>query len=126
MNEMPQEKDLTKQALISVIIPCYNYGHFLAKTLGSLMSQTYPHWECIVVDDGSTDNTQQVTERFVINDPRFRYIFQENSGVSAAKNTGIRNSKGDYIQFLDSDDLIENKKFEHQIAFMKQHAEVDI
>lgn len=123
---MSPKSDLSKRGLISVIIPCYNYGRFLAQTLDSLISQTYPHWECIIVDDGSTDNTSQVAEQFVRNDSRFRYVYQENSGVSAAKNTGLKNSTGDYIQFLDSDDLIESKKFEQQISFMQQQGEVDI
>jgi glycosyltransferase involved in cell wall biosynthesis len=102
--------------LISVIIPCYNYGHLLGDTLKNIQQQTYNNWECIVVDDESTDNTAQVVSDFSKSDSRIKYIYQKNSGPSVARNLGLKNSKGNFIQFLDADDLLENKKFETQIA----------
>ncbi|HXH20121.1 MAG TPA: glycosyltransferase family A protein [Chitinophagales bacterium] len=86
----------------SVIIPTYNRGHMLRRPVESVINQTFASWELIIVDDGSTDNTRQVVESFA--DPRIRYIYQPNQERSAARNTGIKNSKGQYICFLDSDD----------------------
>lgn len=87
---------------VSVIIPCYNHGHYLPCALNSVLAQTFTDWEAIIVDDGSTDNTRQVAAQFT--DPRIRYIYQENRGLSAARNTGIRAAQGEYLAFLDADD----------------------
>jgi len=89
---------------ISIIVPCYNYGNYIPEALSSIREQTYTNWECIIVDDGSTDNSRQVTEAFIQNDPRFKLISVANSGVSAARNTGVAHSKGAYIFPLDADD----------------------
>jgi len=113
-------------SLISVIVPCYNYGNFLPITLNSIRHQTYQNWECIIVNDGSTDNTEQVAKEFSFQDKRFKYFYQANKGLSAARNTGIKQSKGDYIQFLDADDLIEPKKLEEQILVLKENPTYDI
>jgi glycosyltransferase involved in cell wall biosynthesis len=107
--------------LVSIIVPCYNYGYFLPETLDSILAQSYTKWECIIVDDGSTDNTKDVATTYLITDQRFRYIYQNNRGLSAARNTGIKLSKGSYIQFLDADDLLQEKKLESQICFLEQH-----
>ena len=88
--------------LISVIIPCYNQAHFLTDSIESILSQTYPHHEIVVVDDGSTDNTGEVAGRY----PGVRCVSQENHGLAAARNTGIRTSNGDYLVFLDADDRL--------------------
>lgn len=92
--------------LISVIIPCYNQGCFLSETLDSVQVQTYKNWEAIIVDDGSTDETRQVAEFYCAKDGRIKYIYQSNAGLSAARNTGVKNSHGKYILPLDSDDCI--------------------
>jgi glycosyltransferase involved in cell wall biosynthesis len=118
--------DGLRPPLISVIIPAYNYGRFISQAIESVRVQTYANWECIVVDDGSSDNTQQVVAHSVGKDGRFRYVRQENAGLAAARNTGIAHSKGDYVQFLDADDLLESRKLERQIEFLKQHNDVDI
>src|SRR5688500_17587486 len=91
--------------LTSIIIPAYNAASYLPDSVGSVIAQTYPHWELIIVNDGSTDNTLQVLESFT--DPRIRCIHQANSGVSTARNNGIENAKGHYICFLDADDAWE-------------------
>ena len=92
--------------LISVIMPCYNYGHFLPDALESVLAQKYPHLECIVVDDGSTDNTRKIARGYCDRDSRICYVHQQNQGVSAARNTGIRCATGQYILPLDADDKI--------------------
>lgn len=88
----------------SIIIPTYNRADLLPETIRSVQNQTFMDWECIVVDDGSTDNTRQIVEEIIKSDSRIKYIYQENAERSAARNNGIRNSIGEYICFLDSDD----------------------
>jgi len=94
-------RDYNPSPLISIIIPTYNYGEYLPVALESCLQQTYKNLEIIVVDDGSTDNTREIIERY---GDRIVYIFQENAGVSAARNRGIESANGDFIGFLDADD----------------------
>ena len=112
--------------LVSVIIPSYNYSRYIAEALESIIAQTYSNWECIVIDDGSTDNTKEVVSEYIKRDARINYVHQENRGLSAARNTGITYVTGKYIQLLDADDLIENKKLERQTEYLEEHPEVDI
>jgi glycosyltransferase involved in cell wall biosynthesis len=102
--------------LISVIVPCFNQGSFLAEALESIVRQTYEKWECLIIDDGSTDSTPQIASRFVGGDARFRYFHQTNKGPSASRNRGLSLARGDLIQFLDADDVILPGKFELQVA----------
>jgi glycosyltransferase involved in cell wall biosynthesis len=88
--------------LVSVIIPCYNHARYLAEAVSSVKLQTYRHYEIIIVDDGSTDDTHHVASKF----SELIYIRQENSGLSAARNTGIKNAKGNFMVFLDADDYL--------------------
>lgn len=111
---------------ISIIIPCYNYGHLLGETLGSIQMQTYINWECIVVDDGSKDKTAEVVKYFADKDPRFIYFYQQNKGMSAARNAGMKLAKGDFIQFIDSDDKISSQKFEVQLQAFAKDPTLDI
>ena len=90
--------------LISIVIPCYNAGKTLARTLNSVLLQDYKNLEIIMINDGSTDNTAEVACRFVERDNRFKLINQENAGVGAARNNGIRHATGRYLMFLDADD----------------------
>lgn len=109
--------------LVSIIVPCYNYGQFLTECLNSVLKQSFRQWECIVVDNGSTDNTAEVVAQFSNVDARFKYIRTEQNGVSFARNTGIRNSSGKYILPLDADDKIEALFIEKTfLAFEKQPA----
>lgn len=126
MNEDLSRTKVFSEKKVSVIVPCFNYAHFLPSTLDSILNQTYPNWECIIVDDGSTDSTRLVAEGYVKKDSRFIYIHQENKGLSAARNTGIRESKGAFVQFLDADDLIEKKKLEHQLSLFEKNPSIDI
>jgi glycosyltransferase involved in cell wall biosynthesis len=117
---------MQESALVTVIVPCYNYAHYLGDTLASLVDQTYSNWECIIVDDGSTDNTKEVAMSFVDRDPRYVYIYQENKGLPGARNTGMKNAKGIYFQYLDADDLLQEDKLKVQSTFLNEHPEVDI
>lgn len=95
---------------VSVIIPAYNQGHYLAAAIQSALDQTQANVEVLVIDDGSTDDTAQVAQQFT--DPRVRYIHQANRGLSGARNTGIRHASGDFLTYLDSDDLFLPRKLE--------------
>ena len=112
--------------LVSVIVPSYNYGQFITHTLESLCDQSYSKWECVVVDDGSTDNTAEVVGRFVKRDNRFRFLQQENRRQAAARNNGLAHTRGEYLQFLDADDLIESRKLEQQVQFLQRNSATDI
>jgi len=100
---------------ISVVIPVYNRISLLQKAIDSILSQTIQPYEIIVVDDGSTDNAQGIIKTKY---PQIKYIYQENQGVSSARNTGIKHSSGDYIALLDSDDTWEKEKLEKHINFI--------
>lgn len=106
------------QHLVSVIVPCYNQARFLPDALGSILAQTYPYWECIIVDDGSPDNTGTVAQEWLAMDGRFKYIKKKNGGLSSARNAGLKVALGEYIQFLDADDILEKDKIRHQIAYL--------
>jgi glycosyltransferase involved in cell wall biosynthesis len=98
---------------ISAIIPTYNYGRFLREAIDSVLAQTYPVLELIVVDDGSTDDTPQILASY---GDRVRAIFQTNGGVGVARNRGIAQARGEYVAFLDSDDVWLSRKLEKEIA----------
>lgn len=98
--------------LISVIVPCYNQAQYLDECLQSVLDQTYQGWECIIVNDGSPDYTEEVAKEWVSKDSRFKYLYQENKGVSAARNFGIHHAKGEWILPLDCDDKIGNQYLE--------------
>ena len=112
--------------LVSVIIPAYNYGHYIGDALRSVQAQTQDDWECVVVDDGSTDDTGEVVAQFAAADPRVRYVRQENARQAAARNNGIRRARGDYFQFLDADDRIEPEKLEAQLRLLRETPGVDV
>lgn len=98
--------------LISVIVPCYNQAQYLDECLQSILDQSYQNWECIIVNDGSPDHTEEVAKKWTEKDFRFKYIYKENGGLSSARNAGLKEAKGEWIQFLDSDDFISSSKFE--------------
>lgn len=111
---------------ISVVMPCYNSERFLRAALESLVWQTYADWECILVDDGSTDRSKEIFLNFAEKDQRFRYLAQLNSGPSAARNRGIEAAAGSYIQFLDADDILPKERFERCIAQFQNDPLCDI
>ncbi len=102
--------------LVSVIITSYNQGRYLNDSIGSLLNQSYKDWECIIINDGSEDDTEKIALEYCGKDSRFSYQFQINQGVSAARNSGVYMAKGDFIQFLDADDYLHSGKFSHQIS----------
>ncbi len=116
-----EERDLEKVAgpLVTVVIPCYNQAHFLGEAIESVLAQTYPHFEVVVVDDGSTDNTQEAAAGY----PGVRCIRQENQGLAAARNTGIRHTKGTQLVFLDADDRLLPNALEAGLKALKEHPE---
>lgn len=94
------------QELVSIIVPCFNQAEYLNTTLESVINQIFPNWECIIVSDGSHDNTEEVANQWCKKDQRFQYISQENGGLSSARNKGISVAKGTFILPLDADDKI--------------------
>ena len=97
---------------ISIIVPCYNQAQYLDECLQSVLDQTYQDWECIIVNDGSPDNTEEVAKKWVEKDRRFIYLLKENGGVSSARNFGIEKANGEWILPLDGDDKIAEKYLE--------------
>ncbi|MBQ9417639.1 MAG: glycosyltransferase family 2 protein [Bacteroidales bacterium] len=108
------------EGLVSIVMPTFNKGQYIAESIDSVLSQTYTDWELIVVDDGSTDGTQEVLRRY--NDPRIRiFTLNANRGAAHARNLALRQARGRYVAFLDSDDLWHPQKLARQVAFMQQH-----
>lgn len=112
--------------LVSVIIPAYNYAAFVAEALASALQQSHSNIEVIVVDDGSTDNTAAVVQEQMKRDSRVQYIHQHNQGLSAARNTGIRHSRGDYLVFLDADDVMHAQKVAVHLEHFSREPETGI
>jgi len=107
------------RAFFSIILPAYNRASLLPGSIGSVIKQSYQDWELVVVDDGSTDNTQDVVKSF--NDPRIKYVYQNNSERSAARNKGIDNASGTWICFLDSDDEYQPEHLQELVQFIEVH-----
>jgi glycosyltransferase involved in cell wall biosynthesis len=113
--------------LVSVVVPAHNYGRFLDDALGSVLAQTYGDWECIVVDDGSSDDTAAVARRWTESDPRFRFVRHEVAqGVSAARNRGVTEGRGAFLQFLDADDRLLPEKLARHVRFFDEHPQCGI
>jgi len=115
---------MKKEPLVSVIIPTYNRAHLIGETLDSVLAQTYQNWECIIVDDGSSDNTDDVVGEYVNKDARFKYYHRPEEhlpGGNGARNYGFKMSKGDYIQWFDSDDLMVAEKLELKVKAMLEN-----
>ena len=105
--------------LISIITPSFNSAEFIESTVNSVIAQTYQNWEMIIVDDNSTDNSVEVIKRLSQKDDRIKLIkLDENSGAAVARNTAIENAKGDFLAFLDSDDIWKPFKLDQQLSFM--------
>ena len=114
-------------SLISVIIPCYNVEKYVVECLQSVKLQTYKNLEIIVINDASTDNTKSVIEHYLENDTRIRFInLEKNVGLSAVRNLGIKEAKGEFLSFVDSDDVLDKKFYETLLEIMILDKEVDI
>jgi glycosyltransferase involved in cell wall biosynthesis len=112
--------------LVSIIIPTYNRGDMIGETLDTVASQTYKNWECIVVDDGSNDNTELIMAKYVSKDPRFTYVHRPEthlSGGNGARNYGFEIARGEFIQWFDSDDLMKENFLEAKMKEFERHPE---
>ncbi len=120
-------QDMNKNnPLVSVIVPCYNQAQYLPETLDTVLAQTYQDWECVIVDDGSPDNTAEVAKAYLEKEARFKYVRKENGGLASARNYGIAHSEGEYILPLDSDDLIGVSYLEDAMAHFAEHPETKV
>lgn len=108
--------------LVSIIMPTYNCGRFIEETIRSVQSQTYENWEIVIVDDCSTDDTKSVVDALIASDARIRYTcLEQNAGAAVARTRAMELADGEYMAFLDSDDLWMPDKLEKQLAFMKEN-----
>ncbi len=111
--------------LVSIVVPAYNVEKFIAETIDSVIAQTYENWELIVVDDGAKDATASIVSKYVKKDTRISLISIENGGVSNARNTGIRLCKGEFIAFLDADDLWKKENLFQKVDLLENQPEID-
>ncbi|HBK83026.1 MAG TPA: glycosyl transferase, partial [Flavobacterium sp.] len=108
-------------ALVSIITPSYNVAKFIAETIQSVQNQTYQNWEMIIVDDNSSDETVSIVTKYILNDSRIcLYQLQKNCGAGVARNKAIEMAQGNFIAFLDADDLWKPEKLEKQLRFMQE------
>lgn len=107
---------------ISVLIPCYNAGRFLAQALDSVLAQSYTDYEIIVIDDGSNDNTADIVAQY----PQVQYFYNAHSGISVSRNLAISKARGEFIVFLDADDMWTADKLEKQISYMDSHPDCQL
>lgn len=112
--------------LVSIIIPVYNQEKYLAETLQSVINQTYSNWECILVNDGSVDNSIAIINDYLAQDQRFHFINSENKGVSNARNLALKQVNGDFILFLDGDDLIHPEKIQIALSNFEENTNLSI
>jgi glycosyltransferase involved in cell wall biosynthesis len=113
-------------SLVSIIITAYNQDKFLSEAIESVLNQTYTNLECIIIDDGSIDQTKSICEKYLSQDKRIKYFFQLNKGVAIARNKGFELSSGTFIQFLDGDDFLLPDKLRIQVGFMEDHDDVGV
>ncbi len=113
-------------SLVSVIIPCYNQAKYLPETLDSVLQQTYGNWECIIVNDGSTDESEKEALSYCKKDSRFHYFYKNNSGVCDTRNYAVSHSKGSIILPLDADDIIEKTYLEKGVTVLDSDESVDV
>ncbi len=111
---------MENRPLVSIVVPCYNLGQYLEETLQSVEATTYENWECVIVDDGSSDSTGQIAEQWCATHPKFTYLHKQNGGQSSARNLGVRASKGEYILPLDADDKIAPTYVEKCVEVLEQ------
>jgi glycosyltransferase involved in cell wall biosynthesis len=111
---------------VSVIVPCYNQAQYIEAAVDSLFAQKHTNWECIIINDGSTDNSAEVAGGLATRDSRVRVISQRNRGLATARNRGLAAATGSFIQFLDADDLLEPEKLSCHLSAFKERPELDI
>ena len=112
--------------IVTVIVPAYNYANFIGECLDSVLSQTFKSWECIVIDNGSTDNTQEIVKSYSNKDGRIKYHYTNQKGVSLARNLAVSLSHGTYLLPLDADDKIDPTYLEKAVNIMNQNPEISL
>lgn len=112
--------------LVSVIIPAYNSARYLPEAIESVLAQTYPHVEAVVVNDGSTDQSGEVLREYQARDPRVKVVNQPNAGLPSARNSGIQASSGQFLCYLDADDVIHPDKIQKQLDYLLAHPDIDL
>lgn len=112
--------------MFSIVVPVYNASCYLNNTFYSLLEQDYNHWECIVIDDGSTDESASIINTFVKKDSRFRYVYKKNGGLSSARNAGLKLVRGNFILFLDADDTLTPDFLQEHFLMLQKGFEITI
>src|SRR3989344_2426163 len=126
---MSFETEITvkKEPLLSVVMAVYNSEKYLSTSIKSVLSQTYPHFELIIVNDGSIDGSESIAREYIAKDKRIVYLKNEvNAGQSATRNRAIKCAKGDYIAIVDSDDICIPSRFEKQVNFLNKNKNIDV
>src|SRR5665213_2108143 len=112
------------QPTVSIIVPAYNASKYIAATIHSVQTQTFPNWELIIIDDGSNDSTEEIVKTF-LSDSRICIYYQKNSGVCTARNNGLAKAKGEYISLLDADDEFLCDNLERKISALENNSQAD-
>lgn len=108
-------------AVVSIIVPCFKQAHFLKESLQSVLDQTYQNWECIIVNDGSPDDTERIAQEWSVTDSRIKYLYQTNRGLPSARNLGITSSIGEFIVALDADDILHPEFLERLLPVLQSN-----
>jgi glycosyltransferase involved in cell wall biosynthesis len=111
---------------VSIIIPCYNSDKYILETINCVLSQTFLLWECVLINDGSRDRTEEIILAIIKKDDRFKYIYQENTGVCIARNNAIKSSQGEYVLCLDADDLISDNFLEETVRLLDRNPDLSV
>jgi len=120
---MAIQKSLAK---ISIIVPCFNQADYIDECLQSISEQTFQNWECIIINDGSTDNPEDLISKWITKDSRFIYVKQQNLGLSSARNNGLLRASGEWVQFLDSDDILPRERLDYLMDQINNTSNADI
>jgi len=115
---------MKEKTLVSIIMPVYNGERYIKEAIESVINQTYKNWELIIVNDGSRDTTEKIIKLF--DEKRIKYIYQENRGVSIARNKGLDIAKGEFITFLDADDFLPSRSIEARVKYLNKNKDIDI
>jgi len=115
---------MDSKGMVTIVTPAYNASKYISETIESVLNQSYDNWEMLIVNDGSTDNTKEIVESF--SDKRIKLINQSNQGVSVARNKALDEAKGEYITFLDADDILPKKSLEVRVKFLEENLDVDL
>ena len=126
INDIFKEKFIMDNPLISIIIPVYKAEEYLNRCLDSILAQTYTNWECLLIDDGSSDSSGSICDEYAANDSRFRVFHKENEGVSTARNLGLDNVKGEWVTFVDSDDELLKNALELYSNAISEYGTIDV